>query len=113
MPANSSPRSARAPFGRDQWLARNEARRVGEWTSNHMETLQAISPRLMHRFRKGKLSANEFEHAVDVYKRGGQEYANWSEKNIVRRDPCFNPCGWRAPLARHAHPALRRARCHA
>ena len=97
-PPAKSPRSPRGAFGREQWLARNEARRIGEWTSGHMETLQAISPRLMHRFRQGKLSAPEFEHAVAVYKRGGQDYVNWAEKNIVRRDPCFNPCGCTAPL---------------
>ena len=87
-----SPRSPRGPFGREQWLARNEARRIGEWTTNHMETLQAISPRLMHRFRQGKLSTNEFERAVEAHKRGGHEYVTWAEKNIIRPDPCYNPC---------------------
>lgn len=89
------PKQARSPrgpsFGREQWLARNEARRTGEWTSNHMQTLQAISPRLMHHFRQGRLGLREFEEAVAVNKRGGQEYTAWAEKNIRRRDPCFNP----------------------
>ena len=40
--AQISPRGNRAPFGREQWLQRNQMRREGEWKRDHIMDLQVV-----------------------------------------------------------------------
>ena len=87
-------RARKAPFSRDQWLDRCNQRRKNEWKSKHVEELNRISPLLMHKFHAGRLGTADYMSAVNAYKQGGDEYTLWTQKNVKRRDPAFNPCAW-------------------